>query len=146
MNLMIEVFEQNTVFEIEKNSTNPAAEFSVGWLPDGYVLKDQGCDSTMVWFQYQRADDELIWTKYTLSDGTSISVDTEDAETEYIEINGIKAMLIHKEYNGHNGNKEYKDDVFQLIWTTEDKAAFIQVIGEGASQKDVLHVARELNY
>lgn len=135
MNLMIKVFDQNTVFELGPEVTvNPAPQFGIGWIPEGYKLVDQYSDAVGVWFDYQNSNHDSIWINYTLSEGTSISVDTENAETEYVEINGAKAMLIAKE------------NTFQLIWAIEDNSAFIIVDGQGASRDDVLHVARELSY
>lgn len=87
-----------------------------------------------LWFDYQNSENNSISINYTLGEGTSISVDTENAETEYLEINGVKAMLITK------------GDTFQLIWAAEDNTAFIIVDGQGVGLEDVLHVARELSY
>lgn len=134
-NLLIKVLEDRTVFEFgQETAANPAPRFGVGWMPDGYELIDQYSDTVGVWFDYQNSNHDSIWINYTLGEGTSISVDTENAETEYLEINGIKAMLITK------------GDTFQLIWATEDNTAFIIVDGQGASLEDILHVAHELSY
>lgn len=134
-NLLIKVLEDRTVFEFEqKIAANPVPQFDAGWMPDGYELIDQNSDFSGVWFQYQRSEDELIGFGYTIAEGSSISVDTEDAETEYVKIHGTQAMLISK-----NGS-------LQLIWATEDHTAFIEIIGEGATREDILHVANQLTY
>lgn len=135
MNLIIRVFEDNTVFEFGQGSNrNPAPQFRAGWLPDGYELVERYSDSIVTWFYYQNPDTDVIWVNYSLGEGTSISVDTEDAVTEYVDIHGNKVLLISKERS------------LQLIWGIENPAAFIQIIGEGVSREDILHVADQLIY
>lgn len=135
MNLIIKVFDENTVFEFGQEPTeNPAPQLSIGWMPEGYELTDQYIDNFVTWFYYQNSDNNSIWINYSLGEGTSISVDTENAETEYIVIRGTEALLISK------------DGSLQLIWSIEDPAAFIQVYGEGVSREDVLHVAEQLTH
>ena len=135
MNLIIRVFEDNTVFEFGQGTNrNPAPQFRAGWLPDGYELVERYSDSIVTWFRYQNSDADFIWVNYSLGEGTSISVDTEDAVTEYVDIHGNKVLLISKERS------------LQLIWGIENPAAFIQIIGEGVSREDILHVADQLIY
>ena len=135
MNLIIRVFEDNTVFEFGQGSNrNPAPQFRAGWLPDGYELVKRYSDSIVTWFYYQNSDTDVIWVNYSLGEGTSISVDTEDAVTEYVDIHGNKVLLISKKGS------------LQLIWGIENPAAFIQIIGEGVSREDILHVADQLIY
>lgn len=139
MNLIVKVLDDRTVFEFRPETTaNPAARFGAGWIPDGYELVDQYNDTVGSWFgagfEYQNSDNDIISIDYSSAKGTSLSVDTENAEIDYVEIHGVKAMLITK------GN------TFQLVWATEDNIAFIIVYGEGASLEDVLHVADQLTY
>ena len=135
MNLIVKVFDDKTVFEFGQEPTaNPAPQFGAGWMPDGYDLVDQYSDNIVTWFYYQNSDTNSIWISYSLGDGTSISVDTENAETEYVEIHGTKVLLISK------------DGSLQLIWTIENPAAFIQIIGEGTNREDILHIADQMIY
>lgn len=137
MNLLIEVFGDSTDFRVaEENLTNVSPQLSVGWLPDGYELSNQGNEGWGTWYQYQKSDNEFIWIECALASNSEavFSLDTEDAETEYVEINGIEAMLVQK------------DAVKHLAWMFEDNSMFIQVIGEGINREEVLHVANELKY
>lgn len=65
---------------------------------------------------------------------SKIGVDTESAEVKYIEIGNVQAMLITK------GNE------YQLAWATKDNATFIQVVGSGINQEDLIRVAEKLVY
>lgn len=135
MSLIVKAFENKTVFELGQVAAgHPAPRFGVGWIPDGYELTGQGSDFSGAWFEYQRAENELIWIDYTIAGGTSISADTENAEIDYVKVHDTEAMLI------------FKDGSWQLIWLTEDHMAFICIIGEGTSREDILHVADQLIY
>jgi len=125
--------ENNTVFEFGQGSNrNPAPQFRAGWLPDGYELVKRYSDSIVTWFYYQNSDTDVIWVNYSLGEGTSISVDTEDAVTEYVDIHGNKVLLISKKGS------------LQLIWGIENPAAFIQIIGAEVSRENSLHRADQL--
>ncbi|MEG0755941.1 MAG: DUF4367 domain-containing protein, partial [Oscillospiraceae bacterium] len=83
---------------------------------------------------YRKSETEFIQISYLLSEGTVLSVDTEDAETENIRINGTQGMLIKKGCGQ------------QIVWATSDKSAFVGVIGTGVTTEDLIHIANELEY
>lgn len=135
MNLVVQVFGESTDFYFDsKQTTDTVSDVTVGWLPDGYAMKDQGGDNFDTWYLYQKSDTEIIKIKYMLSDGTVLSVDTEDAKTENIDIDGAQAMLVTK------------GDEQQIVWGTTDKTAFIWVLGTGVTRDELIHVANELKY
>lgn len=134
MNLIVEIFEDNTDFRFVSSPAASVPQVSVGWVPDGYTLKDQGFNSKNVWYQYQKTEDESLYINYTVTTGAGIGIDTEDAEVEYVNINDGQAMLVKKE------------DELQLVWTTNNNAAFIGIIGTGVESKDLIKVANELRY
>lgn len=135
MNLVVKVYEECTDFYVENGqSADTIPEVTTGWLPEGYILEDHSKDDVFAWYLYQKSDNESIKIKYTLSEGLVLSVDTEDAAVEHIEIHGAQAMLITK------------GDVQQLVWLTTDKSAFIQVLGIEVSRDELIHVAQELRY
>ena len=135
MNLVVEVFGESTDFYFENNrAANAIPPITVGWLPSGYTLENQAKDDFDAWYLYQKSDGETINIKYTLSDGAVLSVDTENAKTETIQIDGVQAMLITK------------GSVQQILWATESKTAFISLIGTGVPTEELIHVASELKY
>lgn len=135
MNLVVEVFGESTDFYFAGNrAANTIPQVTAGWLPEGYLLKDYGEDDIGGWWLYEKSENEFIKIKYTLSDGVVLSIDTENAKTENIQINGIKAMLVQK-----GGDQ-------QIVWGTEGKGAFIQIAGAGVTRDELIHVANELKY
>lgn len=135
MNLVVQVFGESTDFYFGNNQTTVIIpQITVGWLPDGYILDEQSRDNMDAWSLYRKSENETIRIKYTLGDGTVLSVDTENAETENIQINDAQAMLITK------------GDERQIVWGTADKSAFISIIGTGVTKDDLIHVASQLGY
>ena len=71
----------------------------IEWIPEGFVLTDEGEDQLSTWQRYTDQYDEQK-TLYVSEDaltGQSIAVDTEDADMENIMIQGHEAILITKE-------------------------------------------------
>lgn len=135
MNLVVQVFGESTDFYFGNNQTTVIIpQITVGWLPDGYILDEQSRDNMDAWSLYRKSENETIKIKFTLGDGTVLSVDTENAETENIQINDAQAMLITK------------GDERQIVWGTEDKSAFISIIGTGVTKDDLIHIANQLGY
>lgn len=132
MNLLIKTFGDHTQLNMENGTsaeTNP--QISAGWLPAGYVMTEQASDEVNSWATYQNTKGEKIDLIYTPGTGT-MGVDTEDAQTSTIEIHGAQAMLIEKEG-------------YHIVWGLPDGSAFIDVIGDGISMNDLIHVANEIN-
>ncbi|WP_369282026.1 DUF4367 domain-containing protein [Oscillibacter sp. GMB15532] len=135
LNLVVEVFEENTDFYFAKSSTSADdSQITAGWLPSGYVLEDQGKDELGRWCIFRKSENEYIYVMYTSGNGSVLSADTESAETEGVQINGIQATLIKK------------DSELQLAWGTKDQAAFIQIIGTGITGEDLIHMANKLKF
>ncbi|MCI8475000.1 MAG: DUF4367 domain-containing protein [Oscillospiraceae bacterium] len=134
LNLVVQVFEDNTDFRFVSHPAENTPQMNVGWVPDGFVLVDQGINSKSIWYQYQKTENESLYINYNTTTGTGIGVDTEGAEVGYVDINDGKAMLINK------GNE------LQIVWATKNNAAFIGIIGEGIDQEDLIRVANELKY
>lgn len=134
MNLIVEVFEDNTDFRFVSTPAASIPQVSVGWVPDGYILEEQGQDNESVWYQYRKSESELLYIDCARTTGAGIGVDTEGAEIEYVRINNLQAMLVEK------GNTT------QLVWTTKNDSVFVQLIGMGVEREDLLHIANELIY
>ncbi|WP_312612129.1 DUF4367 domain-containing protein [Oscillibacter sp.] len=135
LNLVVEVFGESTDFYFSDNLASDAnSKIIAGWLPDGYILEDYGEENTDKWCIYRKSDDEYIQVIYTSGDGAILSADTENADTEDMQINGIQATLIKKDHE------------LQLVWGTEDQAAFIQIIGTGITGEDLIHMANKLKF
>ena len=134
LNLMIEVFETNTEFRFINASVQTAPQLEVGWVPDGYVLTNQGSDRLEIWHEYQGAENRILSISCERTDGLTVDIDTEDAGVEYILVKSTPAMLVHK---GNN---------LQLAWASKDNSLFISIMGNEIEKEDIIHVANELHY
>lgn len=134
LNLAIEVFETNTEFRFSNSSEQAAPQLSVGWVPDGYTLTDQGDDAISLWSEYRNAKNQMLIITYWKTDGLTVGIDTENAEVEHIQVQGAQAMLVKK------GNR------VQLVWPVNNNSIFVDIIGYGIDSKDIIHIANELNY
>lgn len=81
--------------------TVSCADFTIepGWLPDGFILADEGQTYTSLYCVYEdktNSDIDISITKSTLSGG-SLAVDTEDAKVTTIMIQNHKTTFIEKE-------------------------------------------------
>lgn len=134
LNLIVEVFDTNTTFRFMSQPEDITSQISVGWLPEGFTLKEHGYNSESTWYQYQKSEDETISIDYTVTFGTVVGVDTEGAEVEHIAVNGVDAMLIKK------------DTDLQLVWADKNNTVFIALVGTGITRDDLIHVANNLRY
>lgn len=134
LNLAIEVFETNTEFRFSNSSEQAAPQLSVGWVPDGYTLTDQGSDKVEVWFDYQDVENSFLSITCWRTNGLVSKVDTEDAEVEYIQIQDSQAMLVTK------------SNSVQLVWPANDNSIFISVAADEIAPEDIIHIANELHY
>lgn len=134
INLIVEVFDTNTLFQFENHAEEVVPKIHVGWVPEGYTLESYGCDSVGTWYQYVNSDNKSLYINCTTTSGAGISLDTEDAEVEYIDIQGSQATLITKE------------NILQLVWPANENTIFIGIIGSGMDREDLIQVANELIY
>lgn len=78
-----------------KESTNNTSEYKysikLNYIPDGFTLTDSSEYSSMHDATYYNINKYFYVAKSIVSD--TISIDTENAQTEYIDINGNKAFL-----------------------------------------------------
>lgn len=134
LNLIIEVFDTNTEFRFSTSSGQDTPQLSVGWLPKGFFLTEQGNDSLDTWYDYRNAEDALLSISCKKADGLVAGIDTEDAEVEHIQIQNSQAMLVKK------------NDIVQLVWAPQDNSIFISVWGSGIDPEDIIYIANELQY
>lgn len=134
LNLVIEVFDTNTTFKFTNQPGDITPQIGVEWLPENFTLKAHGYNDESTWYKYQNPDGRSISIDYTVTFGTVVAVDTENATIEYVEIGGIEAMLISK------------DTELQLVWAAKDNTVFIAVEGSGVTPDDLIRVADNLKY
>lgn len=134
LNLIVEVFDESTDFHFSSSSNSDIHHLVAEWVPEGYTLEDQGKDNAGEWLRYTKSEEESIDIWSTIGTGTTLSIDTENAETQNVEIQGYIATLVLKE------------NTTQIVWALPNGSAFISLIGSGVSGEDLIHVANQLNY
>ena len=134
LNMMIEVFDTDTTLRFVGETSEVVPQISIGWLPDGYVLKNYESSIKSTWYIYQNAEDEFIYVDCSLAKGATVSVDTEDAEVKYVEVNGRQAMLIRKY------------DELQLIWSENEDGIIVDITASNLEDEVLLHMANEITF
>lgn len=134
MNLVVQVFGESTDFHFASGGPSNTYTVVAEWLPDDYVLESRQEDSFGSIYYYQKTEHENFSIQYTRGDGTLMSVDTENAATQNLEISGAQALLIKK------------DNELQIVWSTLDNMAFIHLVANNVAEADLVHIAQKLKY
>lgn len=134
LNWMIEVFDTDTTLRFIGETSEVVPQINIGWLPDGYVLEKYEQRPLSANFAYRNSENQFIYIDCTLTKGATISVDTENAEVTYIEVNGCQAMLIKTEFD------------LQLIWPAKGNSIVLDITTSDLDEDVLLHVASELTY
>lgn len=136
LNLVVEAFPDSTSFFFtEEQPQDTPRQVTVGWVPEGFALVDQGQEISQTWSIYQGSENQLLCVTYQLGDGATLNIDTEDIMfSEVIDINGTNAKLYEKEGK------------LQIVWGSSDKAAFLAIAGEGIDRKDMIRIAESIEY
>lgn len=131
MNLITETFGESTDFYFAP-SADGIPQIKAGWIPEGFVLEDEGADEMSSWFVYRNNDGYYIRGKYAIGEGQVMSVDTEGAEVSYVEIQGAKAILVKK------------DNRLHIAWGAVDIDGFVEIFCKGLSEENLIQLARSL--
>lgn len=134
MNLVVQVFGESTDFQFASQTPSNTYTVVADWLPEGYALESRQEDGLGSVYNYRKTENEYFSVLYVQGEGVLLSIDTEGAEVETIEIRGVQAMLAKK------------GDEQQIVFKTIDKTAFIQIIGNGMASEDLIHIAEQLKY
>lgn len=132
LNLVVEVFGESTDFRFSQSEAPSGVKVEAGWMPTGYELKDHGVNNVSNWALYEKSGDENIYIKYSETNGMLTSVDTEGAVSRPADVCGITALLVQKE------------SVIQLAWALPDNSLYINLVGVGVAETDMLRIANEL--
>lgn len=132
VNMILETYETYTDFSFEaENEVAPELEIALGWIPDGFVLSEDDSTLNCAWKCLENVEGATIFVEKTTPN--SISIDTEDAQIEEIEIQGYEATLVTK------------GDEARVIWLNEDKNIVYFVDAEGVSVDLMLQVAKNVS-
>ena len=138
-NYVIEVFDVGTKIGVDSVLNQPTErtanlDIDVGWLPEGYALIDRTTSVTSAWNTFgDEAGNQIAIDVYALVNG-SVNVDTEDAEVQNIEINGIPALLILKEVDN------------QIVMMNEENGVICLLCSPTVSVTDLIRIAESINF
>lgn len=134
MNLITETFGESTDFYFAPSPTNAVPQIKAGWVPEGFVLEDEGSDEMSSWFFYTNENGKYIRAFHTFGDGTVFSVDTENANIEHVQVCGVQAMLITK------GDKAH------ITWGDWEEKGFVEIFCSGISPETLIRIAEGIQY
>ena len=100
INLIVEAFEDHTNYRFDGlQEEDFMLEFEVGWIPEGFVLKDQVHGQHSAYTYYTGNNSEALAIDLTaISESGNTGVDTENAIKENLDIKGRTATLVTKDY------------------------------------------------
>lgn len=137
LNFIIEIFDDRTEIMLPPEQFDPprqahtAPQFSVDWLPEGFELADEGENASMVWRNYEN-DDSGAYISVSVKDlnGGGLNVDTEDAQTQSVQLQGKDVMLVEK------------DDVIQIRWQAAEESPWLfSLVRQNVDRDTLLKVA-----
>ncbi len=135
LNLVIRVFGESTDFQLTQSAPESGPDtITAGWLPAGFTLTEQNMSNMSTRLMYENANGDFIRIAYTDGDGITLSVDTEDAAAQDIEINGRQAFISNE------------DDYTMITWSLPDKEKFIVLSSNITALDDLLHIAQEITF
>lgn len=134
MNLVMEAFKERTDFYFIPSTTNVIPRLEAQWIPEEYVLADDGSNKMSSWFTYRNSEGNYIRGRYVIGEGQIISIDTEDAEVSHPEIQGTEALLVKKENKLH------------ITWGNANISGFIEVFSDGLSEDELIRVAQNVTF
>ena len=151
LNLLIEVSDVATSMTMEETPESPEGPhfpaeensissggilrgYQIPAVPDGFVLVDSRNGQKSSWLQYRNEEGAMISFDIVLAEGTTHTVDTEDADTSPITIHGYEGLFIEE------GSR------ITITWGDTDQATFISVFCDKISGEDAMTLANEIIY
>lgn len=131
MNLITETFGESTDFYFAP-SADGIPQIKAGWIPEGFVLEDEGADDVSSWFLYINTNKCYIRGMFIIGNQTVMSVDTEGADIERKTINGIDALIINE------GNTT------QIALECKEQVGFIYLFAEGVTTENLIQIAEKI--
>lgn len=137
LNFIIEIFDDRTEIRLPpeqfdlSSQTQSAPQFSVGRLPEGFELEDEGKNVSTVWKNYKN-DDSGAYISVSVKDLTDggLNVDTEDAQMVTVQLHGRDALLTEK------------DDIIQIAWQHSEESPWLfSIVGQNVDRDTLLKVA-----
>lgn len=100
INLIVEAFEDHTNYRFgDPQDGDFLLEFEVGWIPEGFILKDKNSNEYSSWTYYEGSKGEILAIDLSIADENGIlGIDTEGTISEDLTIKGRTVSLVTKDY------------------------------------------------
>lgn len=138
LNFVMEVFDDRTEIKFVPKDTaadsTAVPEITAGWLPEGFKLTRTDALKANRVYEYANSDN-TAYIAVNIMEMTSVSMalDTEDAKTLSLQVQGEDAIMVDK------GN------IKQLVWKLHtDENWYCCVITENISEEDMLKFAENI--
>lgn len=132
INTIKNIYETHTDFTYQTDAEAPKdLEINVGWLPDGFYIREEGTIRDNSWKDYENGQGTVITIEKSFP--VSSSIDTEGAEIVPTTMHGFEATLITK------------NDEARIIWLDTDKNIVYFVNTEGLPLEIMLKIAENIS-
>lgn len=138
LNFVMEVFDDRTEIKFVPKDTasdsTAVPEITAGWLPEGFELTHTDMHEANRVYEYANSDN-TAYIAVNIMEMTSVNMtlDTEDATTLSLQVQGEDAIMVDK------GN------IKQLVWKLHtDESRYCCVITENISEEDMLKFAENI--
>lgn len=142
MNWWVQITDEFIDFHFKESNSNDMIEdpedesiaqsdgFTVSWIPDGFTLESETILPDFVTeYKYISTDDSYFYVMKVVGDGTTFSIDTEDAEMRNIKMHGKDAIFTKK------GGE------ITITWEEPEQAALMRVVAVGISEEELMKIA-----
>lgn len=150
LNLLIEVSDVSTSLRLTGTDNEPAAQngdsddadgvktlwgYRLPEMPDGYDVEYEDVTEHGAELWYGDGNGKmLMFNVDEASESFDVSVDTEDAEVEAIQI------------HGYNGLLAVKENRIEIIWGDTTRNRFVSIICIGVDRSTAFGLAKEIEY
>lgn len=121
---------------IEQPSADVGAEaeppdgLTVSWVPEGFTLASETVLPNFVTeYRYTAADASYFYVTKITGDGTTFSIDTEDAEIKTVTIQDKDAVFTRK------------DGECTITWEEAEQGALIRIVAMGIEETELIKIA-----
>lgn len=136
LNMMEQTFSDHTEFEFTAGNEEEYASVNFDvqplWLPDGFLMTDEGRNNKTVFKTYENGQEGSIFISESEETDLSMAVDTEDAEKQDIKIRDYQGKLIEK------------DTWRCILFSVPEKNMLVYIDAENVPTEQVIKVAENI--
>ena len=120
-------YVDENIKESSEKTTESKYSIKLNYIPDGFILTDSSESRSISTYRYSCNDKYFDVDKSIVPD--TMSIDTEDAETEYIDINGNEAFM------------SIKPNIVILTWTDNN---ILYTVNGNIDKETIIKIAENM--